>query len=560
MLTELKMRLQEKLTDPQQVILFATTSSGQERGKTVHTLPEPFEAAFAKIEAHLAGVPSAEKRYLRVDLVTKIEKRPYAEGAAEIAAVERTNYFRQGVSFYEDFRVAFLPEEIQGNALLRPVKDHQLGVNGARMFLSKQNISGYLTRMTGKKIEFVPRHYPNLWFFDTQGFFYEDGQWLTLTSEGLNVGLRQIASRELLASLPESIQAGQRFLLSLLKADGSFTYGYYPAYDYNLSGYNSIRHLSSLYALLECEESFPTAEGLAKIKQGIQWAFANLSKEVADCLLIIERFGDPEWPRKGLPPKTFRVKLGAQAMALLCLSKYMAITGSQEYVPQVQAITRGMERYFVSETGDTTHILNEHLEVYKKFEIVYYDGEAVFGLLRAYGVTKEPQLLALAEKLFQRLIDKGYQQYHDHWLSYATNEILLYRNEPQYYEFGLRNALDNLTFIEERDTAYPTMLELLMAAVKMTDKMMAQPFVKELSATPQDVARLKAVAEKRALHEVNTATMFPELAMFFKAPEKIVGGFMTRHDKFRMRIDDEEHYLSGLVNYFNYFHQHTDQG
>ena len=49
--------------------------------------------------------------------------------------------------------------------------------------------------------------------------------------------------------------------------------------------------------------------------------------------------------------------------------------------------------------------------------------------------------------------------------------------------------------------------------------------------------------------------MFPEMAMFMKRPERIVHGFYTRHDKFRMRIDDQEHFLSGLINFFDYFYK-----
>ncbi|KIO93910.1 hypothetical protein N627_2202 [Levilactobacillus brevis] len=40
--------------------------------------------------------------------------------------------------------------------------------------------------------------------------------------------------------------------------------------------------------------------------------------------------------------------------------------------------------------------------------------------------------------------------------------------------------------------------------------------------------------------------------MYFYAPYKFVGGFFARHDHFRTRIDDCEHFLSGLINYYNY--------
>lgn len=555
---QLKEVLKASVPDPVKTILYLSHSDGKKRATVVHTSPQPFEEAWQALVSYVDGLTLSEQKYMRVDLVTHIAAKSYAEALREIGEAPRSNYFRKGIAFDPDFQVAFLAEEIQGNALVKvPTKGKSL-YQGAGMTFDPSNLSRYLTRMTGETVDFDPQRFQKLYFFETSGFLLELAGWRPLAIDDVHSGVRRYTSQQLGTVLPSVITVGRSFLAKQMTSAGFFVYGYYPTYDAIISGYNTIRHLSSLYAWLEVEAFSPTIDGLDRIKHGLDWALQNLTRTVSDQLFLIEYLGDRNWPRVSLtPPDSYQIKLGAQAMALLALSKYMAVTGSKEYLQPVQMIANGIQEQFMDQQGNTIHILKEDLSVKKEFEIVYYDGEAVFGLLRAYAVTQDQQLFQLAKRLFDRLIEKEYQRYHDHWLSYAANEILQYSDDEAYYNFGVRNALDNLSFIEKRDTAYPTMLELLMAAVKLTDKLASQPFAEKLL-TPQEIQRLQTVATKRALQEINVGVMYPEIGMYFKVPDKIIGGFMTRHDRFRMRIDDQEHYLSGLVNYYEYMYGRSE--
>lgn len=130
------------------------------------------------------------------------------------------------------------------------------------------------------------------------------------------------------------------------------------------------------------------------------------------------------------------------------------------------------------------------------------------------------------ESIYRRWLPK----YHDHWLSYATNELLIYQEKKEYYQFGLDNALGNINFIDKRDTAYPTMLELLVAASKMIEKLSSSELKTQIFQSSKEFNvvkdRINSVMRKRVQHEITTGVMFPEFAQFFKQPNTISYGFL----------------------------------
>lgn len=253
-----------------------------------------------------------------------------------------------------------------------------------------------------------------------------------------------------------------------------------------------------------------------------------------------------------IEPELREVKLGGSAATLLALTKYMHITGTKTYLPLCRKIANALLS-LQDENGKFTHVLEyPSLEVKDIFRIIYYDGEAVFGLLRLYEIDRDSKWLDAAAKSFNHFIQDKYWQNHDHWLSYCANEITKYIKDETYYEFGLQNAFDNLPFIYERETTFPTFIELTVATKEMTLRMEAEGHQALL--TSYSLENLEKTITKRALYQLN-GYFYPELAMYYKNPARIEGSFFIRHQSFRVRIDDVEHNISGYVRYYQLLKQ-----
>ena len=64
-------------------------------------------------------------------------------------------------------------------------------------------------------------------------------------------------------------------------------------------------------------------------------------------------------------------------------------------------------------SGGFVHILQyPTLRVKQPFRIIYYDGEAAFGLMRLYGLTKDPRWLAVATRAVRHFIAAGHAAAH----------------------------------------------------------------------------------------------------------------------------------------------------
>lgn len=469
--------------------------------------------------------------FVKLDYVTNVEETTLLKLQTKIAKY-RKNYFRKGIAFDSDFSLSFLEQEVNGNAFIREAKNGVMGID-------ELNIRHYLKVNRYKVFNFTVNAYAqkNIYLFDTQGYFFdvtENRKWTELYSGGLANGIRKAPN--LKREIEQITKKSTLFLEQEITSSGKFNYGYFSAFDKKIGTYNILRHSSSLYSMLEGYEVIGDKKILASAKKSIDYLIStSLVYRHEETAYIVDKANADE------------IKLGSNATAILAITKYTEVSQDKSYIAYAQHLANGILEMRNKEDGHYTHVLQyPTFDVKDKFRIIYYEGEAVFSLLRLYQIDNDKKWLDEVVDYFEIFIAEDYWKHHDHWLSYAVNELTDYISDDKYYQFGLKNCADKLDFMYHRETTFPTFLELTMAAYKMLRKIKAEN--KDYLLTDFDETLLIQTIDKRAEYQ-RVGFMYPELAMYFKTPETVLNGFFIRHHSFRVRIDDVEHNLSGYIQY-----------
>ena len=469
--------------------------------------------------------------WVKADIIRKSERVKLSD-VVKIASSSFNEFFRRGISFDEELDTAVIEAEINGNRLITYKKKT----------IELSQLNKYLPQSCGVKLEALPEE---VIVFDCLSFFCDDENNIhELYNEGNDCGRRIVPEFDKQTAL-DVITTSSEYLAMQLDMQGKFQYGVYPIYHKFLPGYNILRHASSIWSLM-------CAYRITKD------SFTLRQVELALGYLVKHTFYKYRKPRSEentayvaeLEKK--EVKLGGNAVAILVMTEYMDVTGSDKYKKLCIELGNGILELFDSNTGEFFHVLNiPDLSCKEKTRTVYYDGETVFALARLYSLTKDQRWLDAAKIAVDRFIHDDYTKHRDHWVAYALNEITKYAPEEKYFNFGLKNAQVNLQRIYNQQTTYHTYLELLCVTFELYDRVVTGGY--EPSYLPQfDVDYFIKTLFHRADYMLN-GYCYPEYVMYLRYPERILGAFFVRHDGYRIRIDDIQHFCGAYYSlYRNY--------
>ncbi len=281
-----------------QMMLFVSLGQASERAHVVRFQGKGLQSVKDQARNWLRQQP--EVAWLKLDIARNFEALSF-ETLNERVKDTRKNYFRYGIAFDRKMQCAYLEEELNGNAVLTKDPTHQ------ELHINLTNLSNYAHQQgRTERIAFQPTS-PCL-LFDTLGVFADE------TPHVLEV-IRDVEKiRETTSPLPSEIKTivaqSSEYLARQVRANGRFQYGYFPCFDKPIKFYNSLRHASTLYSMIEAYRLTPSE----RLRQAIDRAKRYLVEE------LIVHEGERSFV---LDRESNEIKLGANAAAILALTEYM---------------------------------------------------------------------------------------------------------------------------------------------------------------------------------------------------------------------------------------------
>ena len=352
--------------------------------------------------------------------------------------------------------------------------------------------------------------------------------------------------------LTDAVRAGADYLCRVLDDRGRFEYQYNVVEDKSDRAYSILRHAGSTYAILEAYGETPNPLYLQKATQAIHYMESRVTR-TSDGTYLQDNLNEEQQ------------KSGGTGLMLVALAKYTELTGGD---PQLQEEMRDLARYIVHQQYPDGHFRSNE-DVKKEDEsaagkdlvkeVTYYPGEAVLGLVRLYQIDPQQKWLDAAKKGADFLIkvrdvnDDLDHQIHDHWLSYALDDLYRLTKDQAYVDHAFKIARSIVkkegkpdtvkapdyvaTFYDQGETTpTSTRLEALAADLELSRYL------------GKDTGWIEPTAMDLAVF-MRAQQYVPDNEYFVARPEKALGGVRESLLVNDVRIDYVQHAMSAWLHY-----------
>jgi hypothetical protein len=329
-LADLLTRARQALADPQGLlpaasaaataeavcVVFFAIGEGSSRARVASGRGDDIEAAWQQATRAVTAIAkraAQPPQRLRAEIVDKVEALTWGALKAKLAQTKR-NYFNLGIALDARSKWRCSRRKCTAAPCSTTARSTTPSPTPATCTCTRK-------RRFGREIDFPTDDGTPVWCFTTRAVYVDaEGAW-PITAEGQAAGFRALTDWNA-PQVHALVDDASAYLAAQVKPTGEFHYGWFPCFDRAIPTYNTLRHASSTYAMLEAWELSAQRGDEA---QGRHRPLAGLPDRHAD-------------PPRHLPDGTraaylldvgSEIKLGGNAVCLLALVKYTELTGDQ---------------------------------------------------------------------------------------------------------------------------------------------------------------------------------------------------------------------------------------
>lgn len=489
------------------------------------------EYAAARVRATLP--PEVKPRWLRLDVVQEVQR---IEQMTLDTRLPRDPSL-WGMATTADFGLAVLPVElVRPNVKDRIIKrDGHLNPLAIQRFLRERPWRANADKFSPLRDD----HRKIRYRFRTDAVFTDGVKVLDLYR---GHRLRRRLTPKLLRA--RALLAG-RYLARAVKADGSFTYAYFPATDETNSDYNLPRHAGTLYSMMQLYQLTEDKELLAAARRALRFLLGHVEPARGTIR------------KRSVVVEGRVVKLGGVGLAGIAIAEYIKATGDRKPLETLRRLGRWIQSVQNPRTGELhTHYMEWPSGRRLNRKMAYYPGEAILALTRLHGLDPNGGWMEIAESAaeWQVQSQQGKDFWADHWLLYALNEIHAETGNERLARHAIAMANEAIVarqrrtpepdrrdwvgsfYTPPRITPTATRMEGLAATWFLADRMKRPVLAKTYRETLQ-----------RGVQFSLQGQILPEKAMFFRHPPTCLGGFQGSLTYAPIRIDFVQHSLSAIL-------------